>query len=153
LKILLQEIIFSIEEIINSKQNPTKISQKIELGVDENKILVTLSTLHILIDNCPKVISNDHKKIALLLLLMNQVENLKIRICLSNCWNSLIILNKEIFFEISDQLFSFFLINFNYKNYDLNFSSAEFFYHILYGEEISQPCDKLQKLMELRINE
>jgi hypothetical protein len=121
--------------------------------LDENKILITLSTLHSLIDNCPNVISNDHKKIALTLLKMNQVENLKIRMHLSNCWNSLVRFNKEIFFEIPDQLFTFFVLNFKYQDHDLNFSSAEFFHHVIDAEENCQPCEKLQKLMEARIHE
>lgn len=138
MKILLQEIISSIG-----------------VNLNENKILVTLSTLHILIENCPNVIFNDQKKIALVLLKMNQVENLKIRMRLSHCWNSLVRLNKEIFFEISDQLFSFFVINYKYNDYDLNFSSAEFFHHIINEEENAKalPCDKLQNLMQQRIHE
>lgn len=119
-----------------------------------NKLLVTLSTLHILIDNCPNVISNDHKKIALILLKMNQVENMKIRMHLSYCWNSLIRFNKEIFYEIPDQLFTFFVLNFKFKDHELSFSSSEFFHHILYDdEEICTPPEKLQKLMEARIHE
>jgi hypothetical protein len=153
LKLLLQEIIFSIEGKICLQQNPTKILQNNSVVVDEKKILVTLSTLHSLIENCPNVITDDQKKIALVLLKMNQVENFKIRMRLSYCWNSLVRFNKEIFFEISDQLFSFFVMNFKYKDYDLNFSSAEFFHHILNEEENLKPCEKLQKLMQLRINE
>ena len=118
---------------------------------DESQILVTLSTLHILIDNCPNVISEESKKIALTLLKMNQVDNLKIRMRLSYCWNSLVKFNKEIFFEIPDQLFTFFILNFKFKDHDLNFSTVEFFHHIITEEE--SPCEKLEILMEARIHE
>ena len=145
MKFLLKEIISFVEislQQISSNEN-----------FDVNKILITLSTLQILIDNCPNVISYDHKNIALTLLKMNQLENLKIRMRLSYCWNSLVRFKKEIFFEIPDQLFTFFVSNFKYKDHDLSFSSAEFFHHIIDEEENVQPCEKLQKLMEVRIHE
>lgn len=145
MKILLQEIISFVElsfEKYSSNEN-----------VDENKILITLSTLHILIDNCPNVITNEYKKIALTLLKVSQIENLKIRMRLAYCWNSLVRFNKEIFYEIPDQIFSFFVLNFKYKDHDLSFSSAEFFHYIIDEEDTNSPNEKLQKLMEARINE
>lgn len=146
MKILLNEIIsffdISYEQISNSKDSNI-----------EDKIFTTLSTLHILIDNCPDVISFDQKKIALTLLKMNQVENIKLRMHLAYCWNSLIRFNKEIFFEIPDHLFTFFVLNFNYNDHELNFSSAEFFHYIIDEAEKNPTFDKLEKLMEARIHE
>lgn len=124
------------------------------LNLNENKILLTISTLHILIENCPNAISEEKQKIGILLQKFNQQENLKIRSRLSFCWNSLIKFNKEIFFEFSDDLFSFFIKNFHYKDYDLSFSSVEFFYSIIEEtEEEEIPCEKIQEIMERRINE
>jgi hypothetical protein len=144
LKILLKEIISFIENCL----------QKLNENFEENKLLITLSTLHIIIDNCPNVISNDHKKIAISLLKMNQIENMKIRMHLSYCWNSLVRFNKEIFYEIPDQLYSFFVFNFKFKDHELSFSSAEFF-HLIFcdDEEVTTPPEILQKLMDARFHE
>lgn len=119
----------------------------------EKKIDTTLSTLHILIDNCVNVIKNDQKKIALTLIKMNQIDNIKIRMRLSYCWNSLVRSNKAIFYEASDELFSFFVLNFKYKDHELDFSSSEFFHHLIDLEENASPPEALQKLMEARIHE
>lgn len=136
--------IISLLEIINQY---SKNEQN-----NNNQILLILSTLHVLIDNCPITISQEYKKIAIILLKLSQAENFNIRLNLTNCWNSLIKYNKEIFYESSDQLFTFLILNFKFKNYDLNFSTAELFHFILYVE-VNSPCEKLHKLMEARIHE
>lgn len=114
---------------------------------------MTLSTLHILIDNCPNAILDELKIVSQYLLILNNLENLSVRINLGMCWNSLLKNNKDIIADLYEPLFVFFINNFKVENYELNFSSAEFFCLVLDEQENIIENDKILKAFENRLNE
>lgn len=124
-----------------------------ENQINEKSVLVTLSTLHILIDNCPNAIFEELNLISQFLLILNNLEILNVRINLGMCWNSLLKNNKDFIADLYEPLFGFFINNFKVDNYELNFSSAEFFSLVLDEQENIIANDKLLKALECRLNE
>lgn len=120
---------------------------------NEQAILITLSTLHILIENCPNAILEEVRPIAHLLINLNCLESTKIKINLAHCWNSLIKANKEILFELSENLIIYFLDNFKIDSYELNFASAEFFSFVIDEEENILSNDKIKSFLENKLYE
>lgn len=147
----MQEIISYIESCIY------KISTNEEF--DENKICLILSILHVMIENCPNLIANIFKQIAMNLVefsIQIKFKTLKIHLRLTNCWNSLIRFKKELFFDsmINDSLFSFLLNNFKFKNYDISFISMQLLHFIIFEEDKTDSTSyNLQRLMNSRIKE
>jgi hypothetical protein len=115
--------------------------------------MITLSTLHILIDNCPNAIFDELKILSKFLIILNNLENINVRINLGMCWNSILKNNKEIIFDLYDYLFAFFINNFKVENYELNFSSAEFFSLVLDEKENIIANDKILKSFENKLHE
>lgn len=121
--------------------------------INDKSIMMTLSTLHILIDNCPNAIHEGLKKISQFLIVLNNLENTNVRINLGMCWNSILKSNKDIIFDLYDHLFIFFINNFKVENYELNFSSAEFFSLVLDEQENIIDNEKILKAFENKLNE
>jgi len=103
--------------------------------INENSILMTLSILNSLIENCPNAIFNEKKIISQCLIEMIDLENLDIRISLGISLNSLLRNNKDLLKDLHEKLFIFFFNNIKITNYELNLTSAEFFLYILDEEE------------------
>ncbi len=102
-----------------------------------NSLKITLSTLYNLLENCPNSIYNQLKIIAQILFNVNYLEQLNIdnNKIISLCLNSLLKNNKEIMNESYEHLINIFMSNFESDDYDLNFSSAEFFCFVSDKEE------------------
>jgi len=103
--------------------------------LNEKSILITLSTLQLLIENCPNVIVDDSKSIAECLITLNNIEMENIKKILCPCWNSLLKNDKTLINDLYEHLFIFFINNFKIDNYEIKFSSAEFFSFIVDKEE------------------
>jgi len=146
LKSLLQLLIEFIQKIISV------IGAK-DAEINEKITLMVLSTLHSLIDNCPNAIIEELKILSQFLINLRNIGNINIRINIGMCWNSLLKNNKELILDIFDNLFSFFIDNFKVENYELNFTSAEFFSFILDENENIIDNEKIQKLFENKLNE
>lgn len=146
MKSLLQLLIEFIQKIISV------IGAK-DAEINEKITLMVLSTLHSLIDNCPNAIIEELKILSQFLINLRNIGNINIRINIGMCWNSLLKNNKELILDIFDNLFSFFIDNFKVENYELNFTSAEFFSFILDENENIIDNEKIQKLFENKLNE
>ncbi len=103
----------------------------------EKIISLDLKTLLILIENCPNTVNDNLKTILESLIKINNSDNINIRNFLGKCWNSLLNINKNFFFasELFEALIAFFIDSFILQNYELNFTSAEFFSFVLDKEE------------------
>lgn len=106
-----------------------------------------------MIENCPNAIYEELKIVSQFLLILNNMENLNVRINLGICWNSLLKNNKDFIADYYEHLFVFFINNFKVDNYELNFSSAEFFCLVLDEQENIIANDKLLKAFENKLNE
>lgn len=146
MKSLLQRILEFLQKIVESTR--TK-----ETEINEKSTLILFSTLHILIDNCPNAIIEELNNLSQFLLDLNRIENINIRITIGMCWNSLLKNNKELIVDIYDHVFSFFIDNFKVENYELNFTSVEFFSFILDENENIIDNEKIQKSFENKLNE
>lgn len=106
-----------------------------EIKISDKLILLDLTILLILMENCPNTILDESKPIVESLLKLNNYEKINIKTILGKCWNFLIKINKSVILELHNTLIAFFICNFNIDDYDLNFTTAEFFCFLLDKEE------------------
>lgn len=66
---------------------------------------------------------------------MHQVQDLNARFRIGRCWLIIIRIRKEVLNELLTQLFEFFLQNFSVEQYEMNFTSAEFFLYLVDEED------------------
>ncbi len=98
-------------------------------------VTLVLNNLYLLIENCPNLVNEEIDKIVDTLLSLNECNNFQTRYHLGRCWLSILKIKKEILSSILDSLFAFFIGNFSVENYQMNFTSSEFFSMLIQSDE------------------
>jgi hypothetical protein len=66
---------------------------------------------------------------------MHEIANLKIRFRIGRCWLIIVRISKSILFNAFERLYKFFFVNMTAEDYEMNFTSAEFFLYLVDEEE------------------
>jgi hypothetical protein len=102
---------------------------------NQDLLIMVLSTVYVLLENCPNKMSDDLGILVKILFNLHSSQNLGTRYHLGKCWLAIIRMKKEILLETFENLFNFFLNNFTVEHYEMNFISAEFFLVIVEENE------------------
>lgn len=96
---------------------------------EDTLINLVLKTIYMLLENCQVFLSEDDclSSVTKVLVNLHNTENLQMRYYLGRCWTTAVRINKQIFIDYADVLFSFFANNLTVDYYEMNFISAEFF--------------------------
>ena len=108
-----------------------------------NVVILSLTALHILLENCSNSLKVIINNISLSLLSIGNSKNYSIRYRLGRCWLVLVKLNKEILLEFANTLFEFFYENLSVEYYEMNFTACEFFLFVI--EELENKKSDLFK--------
>lgn len=90
-------------------------------------ITLVLSTLYVLLESCPTIMTENIEQIVNVLSSLNNSQNFQTRFHLGRCWLCILRIRKDSFFLLIQNIFPFFINNFSAEFYEMNFTSAEFF--------------------------
>jgi len=98
---------------------------------DINKIIKILECLIIILQKYGFMLNNFDNELISSFKIFNDSENLHFRTKLAYCLYEYLKIKKELIFEHSEFLMSFFFHNYKLENYELNFLNSEFFLLII----------------------
>jgi len=100
-------------------------------------MIIVLTSLYILLENCSTVLNNIVDYISTTLLELINCRNSSVRYRVGRCWLSLINIKNGVLYTntISNRLFNFFTENLSVESYQMNFTAAEFYLCIVTQDE------------------
>ena len=107
-----------------------------------DKVIIVLKTLIILLETCSESVMNNNdlfKGLVEGLCLFNKIKVNEIRIYISECWLVILRKREDIIIELFEKIFNFFIENFLFDLYKLNFVSVDFFLYILENDSKNNP--------------
>lgn len=137
--------------------NIRKIIEKLIFCVKSSKVenhlaMIFLNTLNLFLDSCQEVTYEKLGEIVLILKEFSRNQDNEVKNKVAKCWYSVIHLEKRYVNEYYDELFNFFLGNFNCENPIQSFASSEFFLYIISSEENFLKYDYIKQSLKTKLN-
>jgi hypothetical protein len=104
---------------------------QLEQDKSEKLIILVLTTIYILLENCPEAMTNSIETVSTSLIKLQNWKNFAINFRIGRCWLSIIKLRRDVFLRFFDKLFIFFTENLSVEYYEMNFTASEFYLHII----------------------
>ena len=108
--------------------------------------------LNMFLENCQDIVLDKMREIVAILKQFSNSSDRKIRNYVGKCWYTVVHLDKVYMTEYYEDLISFFLGNFNDKNYEQSFVSAEFFQFLISPQEAFLKKDMIKNALKGKLN-
>lgn len=119
---------------------------------ENNLVNIFLNTLSLFLNSCQEIAYEKLGEIVLILKEFSTNQDNEVKNKVAKCWFSVIHLEKRYINEYYDELFNFFLGNFNCDNPIQSFASAEFFLYIITSEENFLKYDCIKQTLKTKLN-
>ena len=154
LNIILEDCQGEIDEQFSESMR--KIVEKLIFCLKNSKFnnhlcSVFLNTISIFLDSCQDITLEKLSEIVPLLKEYSRNEDNEVKSKVAKCWYSVIHLEKRYLNEYCDDLFSFFINNFNITNIDQSFASSEFFLYVISSEENFLRFDNIKQTLKNKL--
>ena len=118
---------------------------------DLNNIL--LNTINLLFESCQHLMLEKIREIIPIINHFSNSQDQKIKAKIAKCYYTIIHIDKDLVYQYSDILFSFFIKNFKDDNYDQSYISSQYFLYIISKEEKFILNMEIKKTMEMNLKE
>ena len=154
LNIILDDCQGEIDEEFSASMR--KIVEKLIFCLKNSKInnhlcSVFLNTINIFLDSCQDITLEKLGEIVPLLKEYSRNDDNEVKSKVAKCWYSVIHLEKRYLNEYCDDLFSFFINNFNTTNIEQSFASSEFFLYVISSEENFLRFDNIKQSLKNKL--
>lgn len=113
---------------------------------------IFLNTMNIFLDSCQEITIEKLSEIIPLLKEYSRNDDNEVKSKVAKCWFSVIHLEKRYVNEYCEELFSFFINNFNNNNIEQSFASSEFFLYVISSEENFLRFDNIKLSLKNKLN-